>query len=503
MPDVKDLEVAEQGAEADAKPGKHSGKGKGKSKKEKPLAKIKGKGRRRGTRQEGSEKGEGESSEPKGPRLPKRQCALLIGFCGSGYNGMQFQPGEKVVTIEGMLFDALVKAGAVSQDNADDPVKVNLGRAARTDAGVHAAGNVVSMKIIPHVPGVDDLRARINELLPPEIRLWAIVRTQNSFSARTFCDSRKYTYTFPSYALLPPKPGSGLHKTVNLNPTGEAPSPSVHPFWQPSLQEPTSKEEDLRRKRHWRVDSEAVGRLREIAKRFEGSHNFHNFTVGREFGDRSTQRVIKGIEILDPVVHGDTEWISVLWHGQSFMLHQRKMMSLLILACRTGTPSQIIDELYGPRTVFVPKMPALGLLLEYPIFDGYNKRLDAVNKGHTPADPEYRPPLDFEVYREEIEKFKLDFIYKGIREIEESDGVFDAWTRHIDSYAGGDLTYLNPKGIIPPTAVLKKGERRENPFREKRRFDATGRSDKLVQEEEEEEAEEATLDKAKLADMEG
>lgn len=35
----------------------------------------------------------GEGTEtpagPKTPRLPKRQCALLIGFCGSGYSGMQ------------------------------------------------------------------------------------------------------------------------------------------------------------------------------------------------------------------------------------------------------------------------------------------------------------------------------------------------------------------------------------------------------------------------------
>ena len=28
---------------------------------------------------------------PKPPRYPKRQCALLIGFCGSGYSGMQMQ----------------------------------------------------------------------------------------------------------------------------------------------------------------------------------------------------------------------------------------------------------------------------------------------------------------------------------------------------------------------------------------------------------------------------
>jgi hypothetical protein len=55
-------------------------------------------------------------------------------------------------------------------------IKVNLGRAARTDAGVHAAGNVVSLKMITDVPGIDDIVARINEELPPEIRLWGYVR---------------------------------------------------------------------------------------------------------------------------------------------------------------------------------------------------------------------------------------------------------------------------------------------------------------------------------------
>lgn len=64
--------------------------------------------------------------------------------------------------------------------------KVNLGRAARTDAGVHAAGNVVSMKLITAIPGVDDFVARVNEELPSEIRLWGIVRVQNSFNARAY-----------------------------------------------------------------------------------------------------------------------------------------------------------------------------------------------------------------------------------------------------------------------------------------------------------------------------
>lgn len=56
-------------------------------------------GKRRGTRldvPEGEKVQHG--GEPKGPRLPKRQCALLIGFCGSAYNGMQMY--VRVVSIE-------------------------------------------------------------------------------------------------------------------------------------------------------------------------------------------------------------------------------------------------------------------------------------------------------------------------------------------------------------------------------------------------------------------
>jgi len=219
-----------------------------------------------------------------------------------------------------VLFDALVRVGAVSSDNADDPTKVSLGRAARTDAGVHAAGNLVSLKLITQIPGVPDVVAAVNNLLPPEIRMWSIIRVQNSFNARTYapflhnvcsslrvcrsCDSRKYTYVFPSYLLIPPKPGSGLYETfrrqaVPSSDPSSNPCPStgnVHPFWAESPSG-LSKDDDLQRKRRWRTGAEAVQRLREIVKKFEGTHNFHNFTVGREFSDRSNQRHMKKIEV--------------------------------------------------------------------------------------------------------------------------------------------------------------------------------------------------------------
>jgi tRNA pseudouridine38-40 synthase len=180
-------------------------------------------GRRRRDNHGRNEAGAAEATEAdprdvsvaeKAPRLPKRQSAILLGFCGTGCAGMQMSVSEYRVgkstpiltmlysqrdarTIEGVLFGALVRVGAVSSDNADDSTKVSLGRAARTDAGVHAAGNLVSLKLINQIPGVSDVVAAINNILPPEIRIWGIVRVQNSFHARTYvCFSLKRVLTF-------------------------------------------------------------------------------------------------------------------------------------------------------------------------------------------------------------------------------------------------------------------------------------------------------------------
>ncbi|GBE86651.1 tRNA pseudouridine synthase 1 [Sparassis crispa] len=458
---------------------------------------------RRGTRNETAAEHR-DNGEPKAARLPKAKSAMLIGFCGSGYQGMQMQYEAHVKTIEGTLFDALVRIGAVSKDNADDHAKVALHRAARTDAGVHAAGNLVSLKLITEIPGVPDFVARVNEELPPEIRLWSVSRVQRSFDARALCDSRKYTYFFPSYMLVPPKPGCGLERTLREHGYDEP----LHPFWAEAGSESTV-EDDLSRKRAYRVPSEKVDELRVMAKKFEGTHNFHNLTIGRDFNDRSCHRLMKSIEVADPQVYNNTQWISVLFHGQSFMLHQiRLMMSVLILSCHTGTSPQLIDELYGPRKVRIPKTPALGLLLEYPIFGSYNKRIAAANEGVQQSDPAYRPPIDFEIHREALDRFKQEHIYSRMRSIEEQEGMFDAWIRHIDGYAGDDFLYLNPKGIIPAAAVLKKGEQRSNPFKEKRRFDSTvatvdSSGEAAIEEREEEEDAKVVLDHRKLADMEG
>ncbi len=138
-------------------------------------------------------------------RKPKRKVAVMIGYAGTGYHGMQISHDQK--TIEGDLFAAFVAAGAISKVNANDVKKSSLVRCARTDKGVHAAGNVISLKLIIED---EDVKEKINANLPSQIRVWEIQRTNNGFNCYQQCDSRWYEYLMPSYALLPPHPDSFL-----------------------------------------------------------------------------------------------------------------------------------------------------------------------------------------------------------------------------------------------------------------------------------------------------
>ncbi|KAI9815523.1 MAG: tRNA pseudouridine synthase 1 [Pycnora praestabilis] len=142
-------------------------------------------------------------------RKPKRKVAVLIGYSGSGYKGMQTNLTEK--TIEGDLFAAFVAAGAISKANADDPKKSSLVRCARTDKGVHASGNVISLKLIVEDPNIVK---KINDNLSPQIRVWGIERTNGSFSCYQTCDSRVYEYLIPTHAFLPPHPRSYLGRKI-------------------------------------------------------------------------------------------------------------------------------------------------------------------------------------------------------------------------------------------------------------------------------------------------
>jgi len=69
-------------------------------------------------------------------------------------------------------------------------------------------------------------------------------------------------------------------------------------------------------------------------------------------------------------------------------------------------------------------MPALGLLLEQPLFDSYNQRMAPINEKFKPTDPDYRPPIDFNQYRDKMDVFKEQFIYKTMRQVEDQQGLY-------------------------------------------------------------------------------
>lgn len=139
--------------------------------------------------------------------------------------------------------------------------------------------------------------------------------------------------------LLPPKPTSNLAKEVQRSraEAGLEPAPT-HAFWsettasEPAEATPSGETLhpvalDLIRKRAWRVDKETLDRFDETLKKYQGTHCFHNYTVGREFSDRAAQRYMMRVEVRSVNVLEGVEWVSVLFHGQSFMLHQVRALN--------------------------------------------------------------------------------------------------------------------------------------------------------------------------------
>lgn len=139
-----------------------------------------------------------DGAQPRAPRYKRRKVAILLGYCGAGYQGMQKNPGAR--TIEGDLEEALYRAGAVPEADRAAPRRYDWARAARTDKGVSAAAQVVSGRFYVDPPVFTD---RLNAQLAPQIRAFGYVRVTNSFNAKKFCDRRRYVYLLPVFALDP------------------------------------------------------------------------------------------------------------------------------------------------------------------------------------------------------------------------------------------------------------------------------------------------------------
>ncbi len=125
------------------------------------------------------------------------------------------------------------------------------------------------------------------------------------------------------------------------------------------------------------------------------------------------------------------------------MLHQiRKMVGLAIMMVRTKTPVSLITKTFEKPRLFIPKAPALGLLLERTVYEAYNKRLDKIQK------PEERACIDFTPFESQMNAFKEEWIYSKIIKEELDLGSFEGWLRSVDERPKTYAWFLRPDGSI-------------------------------------------------------
>ena len=107
---------------------------------------------------------------------------LTLAYDGSGFRGWARQPGER--TIEGELREVL---GQLYRSVGE------LAVAGRTDAGVHALANVVSVEV-EGGPRVDRAAEALNTTLPDDIAVARAEAAAPDFHARFSARSRSYVY---------------------------------------------------------------------------------------------------------------------------------------------------------------------------------------------------------------------------------------------------------------------------------------------------------------------
>jgi tRNA pseudouridine38-40 synthase len=121
-----------------------------------------------------------------------RNLKLLLAYDGTDFFGWQIQPGA--ATIQGTLASAL---GRVTGEN------VLPQGSGRTDAGVHALGQVATFITESPIPA-DNLVNALNDVLPSAIRVLEAAEAPPEFHARKSARAKTYRYRMHRGAICPP-----------------------------------------------------------------------------------------------------------------------------------------------------------------------------------------------------------------------------------------------------------------------------------------------------------
>src|SRR6267143_505872 len=114
--------------------------------------------------------------------MAERTVQLVLHYDGSGFSGWQRQPEQR--TVQGVVEQALERL-------CGQPTAA-LG-SGRTDAGVHARGQAVGVRV-PEKWTPDALRRALNAVLPEDVWVASAHAMRDEFHARYSATSRRYSY---------------------------------------------------------------------------------------------------------------------------------------------------------------------------------------------------------------------------------------------------------------------------------------------------------------------
>lgn len=243
-----------------------------------------------------------------------RNYKMVFSYDGSRYSGWQ-KLGNEELTIQGII-------EAKISEVLDYPVEIH--GSGRTDAGVHAKGQVANMKV-PFLLK-EDFRERLNRRLPEDICLLHVEKAAGSFHARYDATGKTYRYIVDANE----KTCVFIRKYV------------CH---YPELLDLTS--------------------MREAAKFMVGEHDFSSFTDDKREKDKV--RTIYDIQILEE--KGILEFV---YHGDGFLQHMIRIMTGTLLEVGSGKIhfneiESIVKARERARAGFMA--PAKGLFLEKVDYD--------------------------------------------------------------------------------------------------------------------------------------
>lgn len=238
-----------------------------------------------------------------------KRVMLIVAYDGTNYHGWQMQPNA--VTIEQILNEKLSEL--LKED-------IQIIGASRTDAGVHAEGNVAVFDTNTSIPG-EKISYALNHLLPEDIVIQESFEVEPDFHPRK-CDSIK-TY---QYRIL--------NRNFNLPVKGR----NAYHFYR-------------------KLD---LDKMRKAAAYFVGKHDFKNFCSSHTQA-KSTIRIIYSFDIEE-----EDEEIVLTVSGNGFLYNMVRMLTGTLLDVGTGrmSPDKIPELLAAKERVHSPNTaPARGLTL--------------------------------------------------------------------------------------------------------------------------------------------